>query len=251
MSTFNGKVAIVTGGGSGIGRATALAFAREGARVVVAGRRSNEGEETVRQIVEKGGEAVFIQTDVSKEKDVESLVKRTIKIFGRLDYAFNNAGVEQIPGAITEQNEEIYDQIMDINVKGVWLSMKYQIPEILKQGGAIVNNSSVAGLIGFGGAALYAASKHAVVGMSKSVALEYAAQGLRVNVVNPAAIETDMFNRFVGDDENLRSQMQSFHPIGRVGKSEEIADAVIWLCSDKSSFVTGIALAVDGGFTAH
>lgn len=251
MSTFNGKVAIVTGGGSGIGRATALAFAREGARVVVAGRRSNEGEETVRQIVEKGGEAVFIQTDVSKEKDVESLVKRTIKIFGRLDYAFNNAGVEQIPGAITEQTEEIYDQIMDINVKGVWLSMKYQIPEILKQGGAIVNNSSVAGLIGFGGAALYAASKHAVVGMSKSVALEYAAQGLRVNVVNPAAIETDMFNRFVGDDENLKSQMQSFHPIGRVGKSEEIADAVIWLCSDKSSFVTGIALAVDGGFTAH
>ena len=253
MAAFTGKVAIVTGGSSGIGRATAIAFAREGVKVVVASRRIKEGEETVQLVKQAGSEGFFIRTDVAKAADVRAMVEKTVATYGRLDYAFNNAGViEQTPGPLVEQSEETFGRIMDINVKGVWLSMKYEIPEMLKRGGgAIVNMSSVAGVVGFPGMGIYVASKHAVVGLTKAAAVEYSKSGVRVNAVNPAAIETDMLGHVVGDNAEARAQMAAAHPIGRTGRPEEIADAVIWLCSDKASFVTGHALLVDGGYTAH
>ena len=253
MAAFTGKVAIVTGGSSGIGRATAIAFAREGVKVVVASRRIKEGEETVQLVKQAGSEGFFIRTDVAKAADVRAMVEKTVATYGRLDYAFNNAGViEQTPGPLVEQSEETFGRIMDINVKGVWLSMKYEIPEMLKHGGgAIVNMSSVAGVVGFPGMGIYVASKHAVVGLTKAAAVEYSKSGVRVNAVNPAAIETEMLAHFVADNAEVRAQMAAAHPIGRTGRPEEIADAVIWLCSDKASFVTGHALLVDGGYTAH
>jgi NAD(P)-dependent dehydrogenase (short-subunit alcohol dehydrogenase family) len=252
MKEFQDKVAIVTGGTSGIGRAAAVAYAREGAMVVVAGRRAAEGEETVRLIRAQGGEGIFVATDVSKVAQVKELVERTMQKFGRLDFAFNNAGIEHEPTPFLEQNEETYDRVMDINVKGVWLSMKYEIPAMLKTGGgSIVNTSSAAGVIGMPGVEIYVASKHAVIGLTKSAALEFGKQGIRVNAVLPAAIDTDMFQRFAAEKPELRAQMTAMHPIGRIGKSEEIADAAIWLSSSKSSFVTGHSLLVDGGFTAQ
>ena len=253
MAAFTGKVAIVTGGSSGIGRATAIAFAREGVKVVVASRRIKEGEETVQLVKQAGSEGFFIRTDVAKAADVRAMVEKTVATYGRLDYAFNNAGViEQTPGPLVEQSEETFGRIMDINVKGVWLSMKYEIPEMLKHGGgAIVNMSSVAGVVGFPGMGIYVASKHAVVGLTKAAAVEYSKSGVRVNAVNPAAIETEMLAHFVADNAEVRAQMAAAHPIGRTGRPEEIADAVIWLCSDKASFVTGHALLVDGGYTAQ
>src|SRR6201984_3409903 len=235
MNEFQGKVAIVTGGTSGIGRAAAVAYGREGARVVVAGRRAAEGEETVRLLRAQGGERCFVTTDVSKAAQVKELVERTMQKFGRLDFAFNNAGIEQEPTPFLEQNEETYDRVMDINVKGVWLSLKYEIPAMLKSGGgAIVNNSSVAGLIGFAMAPLYAASKHAVAGLTKSVALEYARQNVRVNAVAPGAIATRMFRDFATTPE-MRQMLESAHPSGRIGRPEEIASTVVWLCSDGAS----------------
>jgi NAD(P)-dependent dehydrogenase (short-subunit alcohol dehydrogenase family) len=252
MSEFQGKVAIVTGGTSGIGRAAAVAYAREGARVVVAGRRAAEGEETVRLIRGQGGDGIFVTTDVSKVAQVKQLVEQTMQKFGRLDFAFNNAGVEQQPTPFLEQDEETYNRVMDINVKGVWLCMKYEIPAMLKTGGgAIVNTSSSLGVVAMPGIEIYAASKHAVIGLTKSAALEFGKQGIRVNAVLPAAIETDMLQRFVGDKPETRDYMNAKHPIGRVGKPEEIADAAIWLSSSKSSFVTGHSLLVDGAFTAE
>jgi NAD(P)-dependent dehydrogenase (short-subunit alcohol dehydrogenase family) len=252
MSEFQGKVAIVTGGTSGIGRAAAVAYGREGARVVVAGRRAAEGEETVRLLRAQGGEGMFVTTDVSKAAQVKELVERTMQKFGRLDFAFNNAGVEQAPTPFLEQKVEMYDQVMDINVKGVWLSMRHEIPAMLKSGGgAIVNTSSVAGVVAFPGIEIYAASKHAVIGMTKSAAVEFAKQGIRVNAVLPAAIETDMYRRFVGDKAENEAMMRAMHPIGRIGTPEEIADAVIWLSSSKSSFLVGHSLLVDGGYTAQ
>jgi NAD(P)-dependent dehydrogenase (short-subunit alcohol dehydrogenase family) len=250
MNEFQGKVAIVTGGTSGIGRAAAIAYAREGARVVVAGRRAAEGQETVRLLQAKGGEGLFVTTDVSKAAQVKELVDRTMQKFGRLDFAFNNAGIEQEPTPFLDQDEETYDRVMDINVKGVWLSMKYEIPAMLKTGGgSIVNTSSALGVIAFPGVEIYTASKHAVIGLTKSAAVEFGKQGIRVNAVLPAAIE--MLERFVGGKPESRDHMTALHPIGRVGKSEEIADAAIWLSSSKSSFVTGHSLLVDGGFTAQ
>jgi len=252
MSEFIGKVAIVTGGTSGIGRATAIAYAREGAKVVVAGRRETEGEETVRLIRKEGGDGVFVATDVAKEADVKNLVGRTLEKFGRLDFAFNNAGIEHEPTPLLEQKTATYEQVMDINVKGVWLSMKYEIPVMLKTGGgAIVNTSSVAGVIAFPGIEVYAASKHAVIGMTKSAAVEFAKQGIRINAVLPAVIETDMYRRFVGEKREFAEALKAQHPIGRIGTADEVANAVIWLSSNKSSFVVGHSLLVDGGLTAQ
>jgi NAD(P)-dependent dehydrogenase (short-subunit alcohol dehydrogenase family) len=252
MSEFEGKVALVTGGTSGIGRAAAVAYAREGARVVVAGRRAAEGEETLRLLRAEGSEGMFVATDVSKAAQVKELVERTMQKFGRLDFAFNNAGVEQEPTPLLEQDDEIYVRVMGVNVKGVWLCMKYEIPAMLKKGGgSIVNTSSSLGVVAMPGIEIYAASKHAVIGLTKSAAVEFGKQGIRVNAVLPAAIETDMLQRFIGDNPKSRAYVMDKHPIGRIGKPEDIAEAAIWLSSSKSSFVTGHSLLVDGGFTAQ
>jgi NAD(P)-dependent dehydrogenase (short-subunit alcohol dehydrogenase family) len=249
------KVAIVTGGSSGIGRATAIALAKEGAKIVVAARRASEGEETVRLIKEAGSEAIFVKTDVAIENDVRSLVEKTIDSYHRLDYAFNNAGIEQIMTPLTEQTVEEFDQIMNINVRGVWLSMKYEIPAMMKNGvgvgGAIVNNSSVAGIIGFPQFAVYIASKHAVLGLTKSAALEYAKSGIRINAVAPGGVDTDMTERLTEDDKQWRETLTSMHPIGHLSNPDEIANAVVWLLSDKASFVLGHTLLVDGGIVSR
>ncbi len=252
MVSLSGKVAIVTGGSSGIGRACAIAFAREGASVVVASRREDEGQETVRLIKEAGSDGFFVKTDVAKEADVSTMVGKTVARYGRLDYAVNNAGIEQVPSPLIDQTEETFDQIININLKGVWLSMKYQIRQMLTNGGgAIVNISSAAGLVAIPGIPIYTASKHGVVGLTKAVAVEYAKQGIRVNVVCPGSIQTDMYERFAKGNAQGIEQMKQMHPIGRVGKAEEIANAAIWLCCDGASFVTGQSLGVDGGYTAH
>ncbi len=253
MLDFAGKVALITGGGAGIGRATALAFARAGAKVVIGNRGAERGVETVKLIEAAGGEAVFQATDVSIAGQVESLVARAVREYGAVDCAFNNAGIFTRLRNIEDQSEEDFDAALAINAKGVWLAMKYQIRQMLKQGGgAIVNNASVAGILGSSkGAANYVASKHAVVGLTKAAALENARRGIRVNVVAPAIVATDMGSAFAGD---LKITMEDFgkgHPIGRVGRPEEIANAVLWLCSEQASFVTGHTLALDGGFTAQ
>jgi len=249
---FEGKVALVTGGGSGIGRATAIAFAREGAKVAIGNRNVQRGEETVAMINKAGGTASFKRTDVLVAKDIEALVNHAVKEYGGLDLAFNNAGVEGDIAPLVDQTEANYDAVMDVNVKGVWLSMKYEIPRMLKQGGgAIVNCSSIAGVIGFPNVAIYIASKHAVIGLTKTAALEYSAQGIRINAVNPAVIDTEMVDRLAEGLNMKKDDLVPMHPIGRLGRVEEIAEAVLWLCSKKSSFVTGHSLIVDGGFTAR
>jgi NAD(P)-dependent dehydrogenase (short-subunit alcohol dehydrogenase family) len=251
MSEFAGKVALITGGNAGIGRATAIEFAKHGAKVVVSGRREKEGHDVIAEIKALGGEAIFVKTDVSKASDVKAMIERTVATFGRLDFAFNNAGVEQLLTPLPEQTEETYDQIMNINVKGVWLSLKHEVPAMLKAGGgAIVNNSSIAGLVGFAMAPVYVASKHAVNGLTKSVALEYAKQNVRINAVAPGPIETRMYLDFAKTPE-VRQMLESAVPSGRVGQPEDIASTVIWLCSDSASFVTGQIFPVDGGYTAQ
>jgi NAD(P)-dependent dehydrogenase (short-subunit alcohol dehydrogenase family) len=252
--TMEDKVALITGGGSGIGRATALAFASAGAKVALTGRREAEGQETVALIKQHGGQALFVQGDVRNEGDVARMVSQTLDAYGRLDAAFNNAGIEGEVGKPThEQTVANYHAVMDINVLGVLLAMKHQIAAMLKNGGgAIVNNASVGGLVGFPGASVYVASKHAVVGLTKTAALEYAKQGIRVNAVAPGGIKTPMLNRFTGGPgTDFFNQLSNLHPIGRLGTPEEIAEAVLWLCSDKSSFVTGLSLTADGGWTAQ
>ena len=246
------KVAIVTGGSSGIGRATAIALAKEGAKIVVAARRSKEGDETVQLVKESGSDGIFVNTDVANEASVKSLIEKTIDSYHRLDYAFNNAGIEQTMAPLTEQTVEEFDQIMNINVRGVWLSMKYEIPVMLKSGGgAIVNNSSVAGIMGFPQMAIYIASKHAVLGLTKSAALEYAKSGIRINSIAPGGVDTDMVERLTEDDKQWRETLTSMHPIGRLSNPEEIANAVVWLLSNSASFVLGHTLLVDGGVVSR
>jgi NAD(P)-dependent dehydrogenase (short-subunit alcohol dehydrogenase family) len=248
---LRGKVCIVTGGTSGIGRDTAILFARAGAKVAVAGRREAEGKETVDLMRSAGGDGFFVKTDVSKAPDVDGLVRKTVEKFGRLDIAFNNAGIEGSLSPIAEQSEEDWDRTIDINLKGTWLCLKYEIQQMLKQGsgGAIVNMASVAGLIGSSGFATYCASKHGVMGLTKSAALETARSGIRINVVCPAVIETPMGERIFGGPE-IKPYAVSLHPIGRFGKPMEIAEAVVWMCSDHASFMTGQSLVLDGGFLA-
>ena len=250
MADFDGNVALVTGGGTGIGRATAIAFAREGARVVIGNRNSEAGEAVVKAIQDAGGDASFLRTDVSLEDDVKALVEHAVATYGRLDVAFNNAGIGGAAGPLADQSSDNYDKVMGINVKGVWMSMKYEIREMLKTGGgAIVNNSSVGGLLGFAGVGIYSASKHAVMGLTKSAALEYSAHGVRINAVNPAVIRTPMGEGLAKTNKIKIEGFAAMHPIGRIGEPEEVAEAVLWLCSDKASFVTGTATCVDGGFT--
>lgn len=252
MQSFKGKVALVTGGTTGIGRATAIAFAAAGAQVVVAGRRIEEGNETVKLIQQAGGRGLFVKTDVTKEADVKAMVEQTVKAFGRLDVAFNNAGVEVL-GPITEATEEQYRKVFDVNVLGVILSLKHEIPAMLKNGGgAIVNTSSVAGIVGMANVSLYVGTKHAVIGLTKAAALEYAKQNIRVNGVAPAAIESEMLERFFGEFGNeSRQYFAAMHPVGRIGTGDEVAAAVLFLSGAQASFITGQTLAVDGGFTAQ
>lgn len=247
---FGNKVAIVTGGSFGIGRATAVAFAAKGAKVVVADWI--EDDETMKQVIAAGGEGIFIKCDVSKNADVSRLVQETISTYGRLDFAFNNAGIEGINATADQCTEENWDKVMAVNLKGVWLCMKHQLPYMLKSGkGSIVNCASIAGLIGFAGMPAYVASKHGIVGLTKTAALENARAGIRINAVCPGAIRTPMLERVAGKDTAAEQQFAEMEPIGRIGTPEEIADAVMWLCSDASSFVTGQAIAVDGGWTAR
>jgi NAD(P)-dependent dehydrogenase (short-subunit alcohol dehydrogenase family) len=249
---LSGKVALVTGGTSGIGRATAIAYAQQQAKVVVVGRRMDEGEETVRLIKEAGGEAIFVQADVTKEADVQAMVDKAVGVFGRLDIAFNNAGTVGENPSLIEQTEAEYDRIMNVNIKGVWLSMKYEIAQMLKQGsGAIVNTSSGAGVVAVPTQSLYTASKHAVVGLTKAAALQYAKAGIRINVVAPAAIETDMFEAATGGQDEAKAYITGLHPIGRIGTPLEVANAVLFLSSDLASFITGETLMVDGGYVAQ
>jgi len=251
MSTLTGKVALLTGGTSGIGRATAILLAEAGAKVVITGRREAEGTETVRLMHEAGGEGCFIQGDMSQEADIEKAVSETVDRYGTLDIAINNAGVE-ITGPITEVERESYDKIFNVNVWGVLASMKHEIPHMLKNGGgSIVNMSSIAGNTGFPGFSIYIASKHAVEGMTKVAALEYAAEGIRVNAVAPALIDTAMADRIAGTrSEESRVEMDAMHPMARGGEVNEVARAVLWLASDASSFTTGHSLSVDGGWLA-
>jgi NAD(P)-dependent dehydrogenase (short-subunit alcohol dehydrogenase family) len=251
MSEWTGKVALVTGGTSGIGRETAVLFARRGAKVVVAGRRRAEGEATVELIRQAGSEGLFVRTDVAQAADVKAMIEKAVEAFGGVDCAFNNAGVEGNWIPIVEQSEEDWDQTIDINLKGTWLCLKFELQQMLKQGrtGAIVNNSSVSGFIGSSGTTAYSASKHGVLGMTKAAALEVAKSGIRVNAVCPAVIETPMADRLFGEPE-VRKMILGLHPIGHFGAPIDVAEAVLWMCSSAAGFMTGQSLVLDGGFLA-
>ena len=247
-NTYENKVALVTGGTSGIGRATAIAFADAGAKVVLTGRREKEGAAVVAEIKQCGGTASFVRADVAKEAEVKAAVDFTVKIYGRLDAAFNNAGVE-IAGPLDQITEEQYRSTFDINVWGVLSSMKHEIPAMLKTGGgAIVNTTSAFGLVGAAYASIYVGTKFTVEGLTKSVAVEFAKQNIRVNSVAPDAVATDMIDRFAGKEGAVRDDLANKHPIGRFGHTEEIAAAVLYLCSDAAKFTIGSTLSVDGGY---
>lgn len=249
VSQLDGKVAIVTGGSSGIGQATAIAFAQEGAKVIVAARRIQEGEQTVRLAKEAGGEALFVKTDVTKAEEIEALVGTTLDKYGRLDFAFNNAGIGK-PTPLTERTEEDWNSEIDVNLKAVWLCLKYQIPPMLKGGaGAIVNMASMGGaVIGAAGFSAYQAAKGGVVGLTRAAAIEYASQGIRVNAVSPGLIATDILSNLSPDD---LQQMSANVPMKRLGGAEEVAAAVVWLCSDRASYITGQNIVIDGGYTVQ
>lgn len=248
------RVALVTGGTSGIGRATAVKFAMKGAKVVVCGRKSERGAETLRLVRQAGGDGIFLQADVSIGHDVESLIDRTLETYGRLDYAFNNAGIEGVKLPLAEYPEEQWDEVINTNLKGVWLCMKNEIRRMLRQGsGAIVNMSSTFGVAGARELSAYVASKHGVVGLTKAAALEYASSGIRVNAVCPGAVRTAMRDRLslTENDPQSPGQIALRYPLGRMATPNEVAEAVVWLCSDGASFITGHALLVDGGVLAQ
>lgn len=249
--SFQDKVVLITGGTSGIGESAAVLFAGHGAKVVVAGRREQLGAAVVQRIKSAGGEATFVKTDVTSEEEVKGLVDQTVEKYGRIDVAFNNAGVEAA-GMVTDFSVDDYRKVFDINVLGVFLSMKYEIQQMLQQGGGvIVNTSSILGHVAVPGASIYNASKHAVEGMTKTAALEYAQQGIRINAVAPGATATDMIDRFAGKEgAESREALAAQHPMNRLATSEEIAAAVAYLASDGASFTNGVSLPVDGGYLA-
>lgn len=247
---FEGKVALVTGGSYGIGRATAVAFARLGANVVIVDCVDDEQQTTLKHVRSEGARPLFIKCDVSDDAAVKNMVIEAVNHFGRIDFAFNNAGIEGAYGRTHECTEENFDRTISVNLKGVWLCMRYELQEMIESGhGSIVNCASVAGLNGFAGLPAYVASKHAVVGLTRTAALEYAKSGIRINAVCPGVIETPMIDRLTGRDKEVEKQYTQLEPVGRMGQPQEVADAVTWLCSNAASFVTGIAMPVDGGFT--
>ncbi|MBU3948004.1 MAG: SDR family oxidoreductase [Proteobacteria bacterium] len=249
---FQGKVALVTGGGSGIGRATALAFAGEMAKVVVTDILVKGGEETVRMIKETGGKSIFVKADVSKQSEVEGFILKAIESYGRIDFAFNNAGIGQPPSLTADYGKEIWDSIISTNLNSIWLCMKYEIQQMLKQGaGAIVNSSSGAGLFGVPTMSAYSTSKHGILGLTKTAALEYARAGIRINAVCPGPIATEGNKAYVAAHPELEEKFAAMSPMKRFGTPEEIAAAVLWLCSDAASYITGIAMPIDGGQAAQ
>lgn len=249
---LEGAVALVTGGAAGIGKAAALAFARNGAKVALCDLKAERGEEVAQAIERAGGRALFVRADVSRAGDVDALVKATVQAFGRLDCAFNNAGIEGQLASTVECSEENFDRTIAINLKGLWLCLRREIQEMLRQGsGAIVNMSSVAGLVGFDNLPAYVASKHGVIGLTKSAALECATKGIRVNAVCPGVIHTEMIDRVTGKNPAIEQQFVNMEPMGRMGTPQEIAEAAVWLCSPAASFITGQALAIDGGLVAR
>lgn len=252
MNKLNGKTALITGGAGGIGRATALAFAAEGAKVVVADLQAAAANAVAEEVRAAGGEAIGIAVDVSRSEQVAAMVKQVVAHFGRLDIAFNNAAIDIEHEPLAKCTEEMFDRLMAVNVKGVWLCMKYEIEQMLAQGGgAIVNTSSIGGLSGAPRQPIYSGTKHAVIGLTKAAALEYGRKGIRVNAVCPGVIRTEMMERAIARDPRRGGHIDRIHPIGRVGEAEEIARVVVFLCSDDATFVLGQSLAVDGGYTAR
>jgi NAD(P)-dependent dehydrogenase (short-subunit alcohol dehydrogenase family) len=248
---LKGKIALITGASSGIGRSSAMVFARHGAKLVLADVNTTDGEETAAMVHAASGEAIFVKTDVSQASEVEALVARAVAEHGRLDCAFNNAGIDGSIGPTADCSEDNWEKVLAVNLTGVWLCMKYEIRQMLSQGGgAIVNTASIAGLVGYPGLPAYVASKHGVVGLTRAAALEYAKQNLRINAVCPGAIRTPMLDHAIRAGIIAEEQMTALHPIGRLGTPEEIGEAAAWLCSERASFIVGHALAVDGGMIA-
>lgn len=252
-SSFEGKVALVTGGSSGIGRATAMAFAREGARVVIGDVHADQGMALEQDLEKSGRRALFVKADMAFAGDVENMVSQAVSAFGRIDFAFNNAGIEGRMASTAECTEDNFDRVISVNLRGVWLCLRAEIRQMLRQreGGAIVNMSSVAGQAGFASLPAYVASKHGVIGLTRTAALECATKNIRVNAVCPGVIHTAMVDRITGRDPKAEAEFTALEPLGRMGTASEVAEAVIWLCSPGASFVTGHALAVDGGFLAR
>jgi NAD(P)-dependent dehydrogenase (short-subunit alcohol dehydrogenase family) len=251
MDGLQDSVTIVTGGSTGIGHAAALRFAEEGSQVVLADVNTEDGLATVDEIDEMGGEATFVETDVSDPADVENMVETAVDTYGGLDFAFNNAGVEGDDSVASEQTLDNWEQVIDVNLKGVFLGMRAEIPAMLESGGgAIVNTASIAGVVGFPELSPYVASKHGVIGLTKTAALEYSGEGVRVNAVCPGVIDTPMVERSSEDMESV-DQAIAATPLGRLGAPNEIGDAAVWLCSEESSFVTGEAMVIDGGYTSQ
>ena len=247
---MEGKIVLITGGGSGIGRAAAILFAKEGAKVIVANRRADKGIETVEMIEKAGGKAVYIPTDVSQKIEVENLIATIVQKYNQLDCAFNNGGVDGKPAPIVDCEEADWDTIIDINLKGTFLLMKYEIKQMLAQGyGSIVNMSSICGTIARPNRCAYTASRHGIEGLTKTAALEYSSKGIRINAVAPGSIRTDIYYRSVKDNPAKKKAYIEGHPIGRIGEPEEVASAALWLCSDAASFVTGSIMMIDGGAT--